>query len=78
LQNAAQNLQDFGDIIASIDKMADILSMFEDTSSIGRALTEDLGEQLFLLSGYASFTQFDHVSVGCNTSIENLRRQNMR
>jgi hypothetical protein len=61
LQNAAQNLQDFGDIIASIDKMADILSMFEDTSSIGRVLTEDLGEQLFLLSGYASL----HNSIMC-------------
>lgn len=26
--------------------------MFEDTSSLGRGLTDDLGEQLFMLSGY--------------------------
>lgn len=49
--NAAQNLEDLDDVISSIDKMNDILSMFEDTSSTGRALTDDLGEQLFLLSG---------------------------
>jgi hypothetical protein len=51
MQGAAQNLHDFDDIIASIDGMNHILSMFEDKSSIGRVLTDDLGEQLFMLSG---------------------------
>jgi len=46
-----QNLQDFDDVISAIDRLNDILSMFEDMSSVGRVLSEDLGEQLFMLSG---------------------------
>jgi hypothetical protein len=44
-------MHDFENMVSSIDGMNRILSMFEDKSSIGRVLTDNLGEQLFILSG---------------------------
>jgi hypothetical protein len=44
-------MHDFENIVSSIDGMNHVLSMFEDKSSIGRVLTDNLGEQLFILSG---------------------------
>jgi hypothetical protein len=51
LQDVEQNLHGYDDLVISIDNLNSILFMFEDTSSLGRGLTDDLGEQLFMLSG---------------------------
>lgn len=40
--------------MTSIDTLTSILSMFEDTSSTGRGLTDELGEQIFMLVGCVS------------------------
>ncbi|KAG6829936.1 hypothetical protein H0H87_009696 [Tephrocybe sp. NHM501043] len=50
-EDSEQNLGDFDDLVTAIDSFNDILSKFEDTSVTGRGLTDDLGEQLFMLSG---------------------------
>ncbi|KAG6864066.1 hypothetical protein C0991_000427 [Blastosporella zonata] len=50
-ENSEKNMSDFEDLISAIDAFNDILSKFEDTSVTGRGLTDDLGEQLFMLSG---------------------------
>ncbi|KAF8060790.1 hypothetical protein FPV67DRAFT_307115 [Lyophyllum atratum] len=50
LEDSDENMHDFGDLVSSIDTLNAILSMFEDTSATGRGLTDDLGEQLFMLS----------------------------
>ncbi|KAG5638844.1 hypothetical protein DXG03_003972, partial [Asterophora parasitica] len=50
-EDSGQNLKDFDELVSSIDKLNNILSMFEAMSATGRDLTDDLGEQLFNLSG---------------------------
>ncbi|KAG5636925.1 hypothetical protein H0H81_006358 [Sphagnurus paluster] len=51
-KNSEGNLEDLNELVTDINDLNNILSMFEDTSATGgRSLTDDLGEQLFVLSG---------------------------
>ncbi|GLB36785.1 hypothetical protein LshimejAT787_0310720 [Lyophyllum shimeji] len=49
-EDSEDNMHDFKDFVSGIDSLNHILSMFEDTSTTGRGLTDDLGEQLYVLS----------------------------
>ncbi|KAF5376955.1 hypothetical protein D9615_007256 [Tricholomella constricta] len=50
-EDSQQNSQDLDELVSSVDKLNDILSLFEATSATGRVLTGELGDRLYQLSG---------------------------
>ncbi|KAG6847220.1 hypothetical protein H0H93_009442, partial [Arthromyces matolae] len=49
-EGAEQNMDDMEELVKAVDAFNNILSKFEDSSGTGRGLSDDLGEQLFMLS----------------------------